>query len=178
MSSEAMKWAKLQSIESGPLSRALDVLAQLANERQGHSLFHSQATIAARLHCSVRTARNLLADLETLKVIQRARRSRGRGLGRTTDLIRLRTDQNFTFTKDQIRTLLQAAKVAGCNRASTGSYNRQISHLQPAETAGDRSTSDQQKEVVNQEGQPQGSQSALGVTSDKPALRVVAGGRA
>lgn len=176
MSSAAMKWAKEQAIENGPLARALDVLAQLANEKKSNSLFHSQRTIAARMRCSVRTARNLLAELETLTIIQRARRSRGRGLGRTTDMIRLRMDQNFSFTKDQIRTLLQAAKVAGCKSPSAGSYKRQISHLQAAETAGHDQPLDQHQEVSNQEIEPQEYQSAPG--GRKPTLLVVNGGRA
>lgn len=177
MSSEAMKWAKAQTIENGPLARALDVLAQLANAEKGHSLFHSQKTIAARLHCSVRTARNLLADLETLRIIQRARRSRGRGLGRTTDLIRLRLDQSFTFDKDQIRTLLQAAKPAACKSPLGGSYKRQLSHLQAAETAGHDQPLDQQKKRIIQ--QEQGLvRGEAHETPAVPALRVVSGGRA
>lgn len=176
MSSEAMKWAKQQSIGSGPHARALDVLAQLANENKGHSLIHSQRTIATRLHCSVRTARTLLTDLEILKVIQRARRSRGRGRGRTTDLIRLRLDQTFSFTRDQIRTLLQAAKAASCKSPEFESYKRQFSHLQAAETAGDRITTDQPKKIIY----PREQDLVGGNTREagKPALTVVPGGRA
>lgn len=175
MSSEAMKWAKQQTIESGPHARALDVLAQLANEKKGHSLFHSQRTIAARMHCSVRTARNLLADLEALKMIQRARRSRGRGLGRTSDLIRLRIDKSFTYTRDQIRTLLQAAKAASCKSSGSENYKRQILHLQAASSAGDRSTTDQPKNI-----HPREQDLVEGTTreSAKPNLVVVAGGKA
>ncbi|MEO6013933.1 MAG: helix-turn-helix domain-containing protein [Devosia sp.] len=177
MSSAAMKWAKAQTIESGPHARALDVLAKLANENKGHSLFHSQATIAARMHCSLRTARSLLADLERLRIIQRARRSRGRGLGRTTDLIRLRMDKTFTFTRDQIKTLLQAAETASCKSLGSESYNRQVLHLQAAETAGDRITTDQPKKESIQEEQ------FLDVGNTReaatgPTLRVVNGGRA
>ena len=177
MSSIAMKWAKDQVIGSGPHARALDVLAQLANEAKGHSLFHSQRVIAARMRCSLRTARSLLADLETLKIIQRARRSRGRGRGRTTDLIRLRIDQNFTFTREQIRTLLQAAKPAACKSAPTVSYKRQLSQLQAAETAGHDQPLDQQKKGSIQK--------ELGVVVGNtreavaaPTLRVVNGGLA
>lgn len=178
MSSDAMKWARRQMIENGPLSRALDVVAQLANGQKGYSLFHSQRTIASRLHCNVRTARRLLDQLERLGIIQRAHRSRGRGQGRTSDLIKLRVDRDFTFTKEQIRTLLQADKIAASKPLASPTYKRTFSHLQAEKMPGHDQLSDQQKKEAvypREQDLVRGNTHARG---GGPRLAVLAGGRA
>lgn len=136
-----MKWAKRQQIPSGPLARALDVLAMLVDDN--NSTFKSQKTIAGRMRCSLRTVWQHLNDLETLGIIQRSRRSRGRGRGRTSDVIFLRVDQDFIFTRDQLSDVLHRAKSASFKRAPHKDYNSQFSSMQLAENAEHEEHSDQ-----------------------------------
>jgi hypothetical protein len=179
MSSAAMKWARRQSIEHRGLVHLVATLAAAADAR-GQS-WRAQGTLADQMAVSVRSVRLWLLALERLGVIQRIGRSRGRGLGRSSDLVRLRLDRQFTLTREAVRAILQPAKAAACNanvqasdNAATETYNRQTAHLQPANAAGDK-VSDQQKVVINQGEQPQDHQSAQ---RGKAGLRVLDGGRA
>lgn len=176
MSAEAMKWARRQKLGIPSLNRLADALAALVNEKHNGCLYHSQRSIAERARYGTRTVRRLLADLETLGVIQRARRSRGQGRGRTTDLIRLRLDQDFTFTKDEATALLQAAKMASCNAVQPESYKRPSCHLQAAKMAGDDKLCDQPKSrTVNPR---EHGVVVVGTTHVGARLAVVNGGRA
>lgn len=166
MSSAAMKWARRQTIAHSGLRNLVTTLA-VAVDKTGCT-WQSQATLAADMSVSVRCVRYWLGALDTLGLVQRAHRSNGRG-GRTSDLIRLRLDRDFTITREGARAVLQAARGAGRNPSS----KRQKLHFQQAPGADDQG-SDQLKEVLaTQEDLAQVSQSALGRT-----LRVVNGGRA
>jgi hypothetical protein len=127
--------------------------------------------LAEQLSVSERAVRQRLSVLEKLGVIQRAHRSNGAG-GRSSDMIRLRVDLQFTITKATAKAMFQPAKSAG----SKSIPNRQISTAQPANSAGDKGSDQSRLEISTQEGTPD-YQSAEG-KSRKPTLAVLAGGRA
>lgn len=171
MSSRAMKWAQQQIVANEGLAHLLNVLA-MAADRHGCS-WRSQLTLAEQLAVSERAVRQRLAALAMLGIIQRAHRSNGRG-GRSSDMVRLRLDRQFTVTKAVARAALQPANSAGSKQSS----NRQISSFQPADSAGDK-VSEQLKVESYQEKHPQSLQSAQRArTGEKPTLAVVNGGRA
>jgi hypothetical protein len=177
MSSAAMKWARAQRVEHRGLTFLIATLAAVADSRG--QTWRAQGTLAEQMAVSERSVRLWLQALEKLGVIQRARRSKGRGLGRSSDLIRLRLDRQFTLTRPTVRAILQPANPAACNGVSGASYNRQNLHLQPANPAGDKLRgSTEGRKIGSQEKLAQDSKSALGAPGgEKPTLLVVNGGR-
>lgn len=171
MSGPAMRWALTQRVANPGLTQLIAALARIA-DKKGCS-WRAQATLAEELAVSERTIRLRLAVLEKLGVIQRAHRSNGRG-GRSSDLIRLRLDCQFTITKATARAVVEQVSSIGRKASS----NRQISTFQPANSAGDKG-----REQLHQEEGTQGKlepiyQSALrGTGARPPALSVVNGGR-
>lgn len=176
MSSAAMKWARQQRVEHRGLTFLIATLAAVSDSRG--QTWRMQATLADQMAVSERSVRLWLLALEKLGVIQRARRSRGRGLGRSSDLIRLRLDRQFTLTGEAVRAILQPAKPAACNLTPSDTYNRQNLHLQPANAAGDKDRDQSRVEISTQEKLDSISQSALRAPGEKPTLLVVNGGRA
>jgi biotin operon repressor len=149
MSGAAMKWAKQQRIADGPLGRTVDLLAQMVDDNS--MMFHSQKTIAGRLHCSHRTLWARLQELEQLEVISRGARSRGRGLGRTSDWLSLNTKRNFVITRQQVKDMRKSHKLARRSPQSTETYNSQILLMQLAKIAKHDQPSDQPKKFGDQE---------------------------
>src|SRR6185503_11569505 len=115
MSGAAMKWARQQRIAHAGLTHLVSTLAEVADGKG--ATWRSQASIAERMALTDRCIRKWLRALELLGVIQRAHRSNGRG-GRTSDLIRLRLDRQFTLTRNAIRAILQPEQRAGRNEVS------------------------------------------------------------
>jgi hypothetical protein len=171
MSGNAMKWAREQHIAHAGLKYLVDVLAMDVDSR-GFT-WRSQLNLAEQLAVSERAVRQRLAALEKLGVIQRGHRSNGAG-GRSSDVIRLRIDLQFTITKATAKALLQPAKSAG----SDPNPNRQISTAQPANSAGDKGSDQLKSEIATQEPLELSPQSALRVGGRNATLRVLNGGRA
>lgn len=171
MSGKAMKWAMEKvTIDHPGLSHLVLILA-IAADKNG-ATFKSQATIAGEMGGSQHTVRKWLSALDQLKVIQRIRRSNGRG-GRSSDIIRLRMDRDrIVISKADIVPIFQAAHGAGCRERS----NRHGIEFQPAPGANDQ-VSDQLKVVITHKEQPQDYQSAQRAADRKPTLAVVNGGR-
>jgi hypothetical protein len=171
MSSAAMKWAAQQTVQHPGLSHLLSILSAVADKRG--QTWRSQLTLAQQMAVTERCVRKYLRALERLGVVQRAHRSNGRG-GRTSDLIRLRLDRQFTITKEAARAILQPEQRSGKNPSSY----RNNTPFQPEPRSGEKG-SDQQKEVIYQEEHPQDSQSAQRAEGgERPSLRVIGGGRA
>lgn len=87
MSSQAVAWAIVHKAGGMSAKAVLLSLANYANEYG--ECWASQATIAEGAECSVRQVRRILGDLAERGLIERERRG-GAGMGRDTDMIRLR----------------------------------------------------------------------------------------
>lgn len=170
MSSVAMKWAAGQSVQHQGLSHLVSVLAAAADKRG--QTWRSQLTLAQQMAVTERCVRKYLRALERLGILQRAHRSNGRG-GRSSDLIRLRLDRQFTITREAAQAILQPEPRSARNHSS----NRNNTPFQPERGSGDKD-SDQLKVVITQEEQPQDYQSAQRAADRKPTLAVVNGRRA
>jgi hypothetical protein len=166
MSSAAMKWAREQRIAHAGLTHLTGTLAAFSDEKG--VTWRSQATLAERMAVTERCVRRWLRALEKLGVIQRAHRSNGRG-GRTSDLIRLRLDRQFTLTREAVRAILLPEQRAGKNEVS---YRNKTSFL-PEQRAGEKGSDPLKVEMGTQEGLEPISQSAQWGAG----LRVVNGGR-
>lgn len=148
MSSVAMKWAAVQAVQHPGLSHLVSVLAAVA-DKKGQT-WRSQLTLAQQMAVTERCVRKYLRALERLGVVQRAHRSNGRG-GRSSDLIRLRLDRQFTITKEAARAILQPEQRSGRKPSS----NRNNTPFQPEPRSGDK-VSDQLKVEIDNQGEPQG----------------------
>lgn len=100
MSAEARKWHSRQIIPNGPMKSVLGVLAYLHQE--GRKLFPSQAYLARETGLTERSVRTAVAMLAELGVVDRRHRSAG-ARGRISDCFTLRMNQEFMFTRKQIR---------------------------------------------------------------------------
>jgi len=105
MSSEAMKWARLQSFGSLSLKALVNAIAARADKKG--STWVSQRTLADDLGASDRHIRELLAKAEMLGVITRTPRSAGRR-GRLTDLMTLTLQRSFCLTASDVRAVRRA----------------------------------------------------------------------
>lgn len=100
MSKEACKWHSRQVIPNGPMKSVLGALAYLHCE--GKLIFPSQAYLARETGLTDRSVRTALALLEAMGVVDRRHRSAG-AKGRISDSYTLRLNQEFMFTRRQIR---------------------------------------------------------------------------
>lgn len=171
MSSAAMKWAARQAVQHQGLSHLVAILAAVADKRG--QTWRSQLTLAQQMAVTERCVRKYLRALERLGIVQRMHRSNGRG-GRSSDLIRLRLDRQFTITREAAIAILQPEPRSARNQSS----NRNNTPFQPEPRSGDKD-SDQQKLVITTQGDvTPSSQSAQRGADRKPKLAIVNGGRA
>jgi len=105
MSAAAMAWAKRQKIADHTMKTALTTLAWAA-DAESHC-WPSQARIAAEMGVSDRAVRSALKLLESFGLIERKARSNGRS-GRTSDMITVAVDREFTVTKPQAKAARRA----------------------------------------------------------------------
>jgi hypothetical protein len=84
---QAVSWARRQKLENASQAAALLVLAAYADEYG--RCWPSQETIALETSQSVKSVERALARLEGLGKVVRTKRSKGRGGGRRSDLIKL-----------------------------------------------------------------------------------------
>lgn len=123
MSKLAKEWAHRQHIADGAMKPVLVELAYL--HMNGRDLFPSQAYLAQATGNSERTVRDALRLLEIFGLVARKARSKGK-LGRTTDIVTLSLDKEFSVSKSAIA----AVRRGFCKRRVSPVA---ASKLQPAE---------------------------------------------
>lgn len=164
-----MKWLQCQDIAHAGTSFMIQTLCMIVDRRG--ATWQSQLSMARIMGVGERTVRRYLAVLESLQIIQRAYRSNGRG-GRTSDLIRIRLDRNFSVSRREVRALLKAPDLAGSNSISY----RPTAHVLPANLA-----RDQVSDPLSKRFKPRELELASGTRdagAQRAVLRVLGGGRA
>jgi len=108
MSSEAMKWARVQRLGTIGVKSLVNAIAARADKMGG--TWASQTTLADDINASDRHVRAMLAALETLGVLTRTPRMAGRK-GRLSDSIQLSLHRSFVLSSGDVNRAIREAKL-------------------------------------------------------------------